>query len=120
MILYAGMVAESQFTGEYCQQGAAQDLMSIKRLLRDRVSTNSQFERMTRRLLGKAEHILGEQRHAKAIQWIAKDLIARTTIRGRAVRHFFDQANERIVALKTITLKMSLRENHGDEAFVRV
>lgn len=92
LILFAGMVAEAQFTGEYCQQGAAQDLMSIKRLLRDRVQTESQFERTSRRLLDKTEHHLRDPRHVKAIEWIAKDLIARTTISGRAVRHFFNQA----------------------------
>ncbi len=92
LILLAGMVAEARFTGQYCQQGAAQDLSNIRRLLQSRASSESQLERLHRRLLDKTEHLLCDQRHAKAIELIAHELIQKTTISGRAVRHFFAQA----------------------------
>jgi hypothetical protein len=92
MILLAGMVAESRFTGRYCTDGAAQDLSFVERLLSKRASNERQLERLTRRMLDKTEHILTDEGHAKAIQFIAEELIRKVTISGRAVRHFFQQA----------------------------
>ena len=42
LILFAGMVAEARFTGQYCQTGATQDLLAIRRLLQDRATSESQ------------------------------------------------------------------------------
>ena len=92
LILFAGMVAEAHFTGKYCEQGANQDLLAIQRLLCDRASNQSQFERRQRRLLDKTEHVLHDEGHARAIELIARELIEKSTISGRAVRHFFNQA----------------------------
>ncbi len=92
LILFAGMVAESQFTGKYCERGAAEDLRLIARLLEDRVSTQKQFDRLHRRLLDKTEHELSDEVNANAIELIAKELIEKETISGRAVRHFYGQA----------------------------
>ena len=86
------MVAESQFTGKYCERGAAEDLRLIARLLEDRVSTQKQFDRLHRRLLDKTEHELSDEVNANAIELIAKELIEKETISGRAVRHFYGQA----------------------------
>jgi ATP-dependent Zn protease len=94
LILLAGMVAEARFTGQYCQQGATQDLGKIRRLLHNRASSENQLERLQRRLLDKTEHLLRDERHAKAIELIAGELIQKTTISGRAVRHFFEQAEK--------------------------
>ncbi|MGZ0174016.1 MAG: M50 family metallopeptidase [Planctomycetales bacterium] len=92
LILLAGMVAESRFTGRYCADGAAQDLSHVERLLLTRANNERQLERLTRRMLDKTEHVLTNERHAKAIQLIAEELVRKVTISGRAVRHFFEQA----------------------------
>jgi ATP-dependent Zn protease len=94
LILLAGMVAESHFTGEYCPQGASQDLRYVEQMLRQRVSSEKQLEKLSRRMLDKTEHLLQDKGHAKAIVLIAEDLIQRTTISGRAVRHFFEMAEK--------------------------
>ena len=92
LILFAGMVAEARSTGQYCHQGASQDIRAIERMLEDRARNESQMVKLQRRLLDKAEHILHDEGHSHAIELIARELIEKTTISGRAVRHFFDQA----------------------------
>jgi ATP-dependent Zn protease len=94
LVLFAGMVAEARFTGQYCQQGAMGDLRSIKRLLQCRANSESQLDRLQRRMLDKTEHTLSDARHRKAIELIANELIEKSTVSGRAVRHFFDQATK--------------------------
>lgn len=92
VILFAGMVAEAQFTGRYCEAGAAEDLSTIRRLLCRRVSSEKQHERLKRRLLARTEHLLGDQGTALAVEMVAKELMQKQTISGRAVRHFYQQA----------------------------
>jgi len=92
LILLAGMVAESHYTGTYCQQGAAQDLRDVKRMLQQRASSERQRERLERRLLDKTEYLLSDTSHAKAIELIRAELEKKETISGRAVRHLYDQA----------------------------
>lgn len=94
MILFAGMVAEARYTGQYCQQGARQDLLTIKRLLCDRVSSQSQHDRIHRRLLDKTEHILSRNGHPQAIELIANELMQKATISGRAAVHFYEQTKQ--------------------------
>lgn len=96
MILLAGMVAESRFTGRYCTDGAGQDLSFVERLLSTRANNDRQLERLTRRMLDKTEHVLTNERHAKSIQLIAEELVRKVTISGRAVRHFFEQAKREV------------------------
>ncbi len=92
LILFAGMVAESHFTGQYNEQGAKQDLSTAYRMLEQRANNEKQLDRTRKRLLDKTDHILSEDGHAKAIELIADELIAKETVSGRAVRHFFKQA----------------------------
>ena len=92
LILLAGMVAESHFTGEYCTRGANQDLLAAKRLLQTRASNERQFERLLRRMLDRTEHELADDAHAAAVEQIAAELLARTTISGRSVQHIYEQA----------------------------
>jgi len=92
LILLAGMVAEARFTGEYCGRGAAQDLRMVRSLLASRAGSIRQLERLEKRFLSKTEHLLYETAHAKAIHWIAAELIAKTTISGRAAKHLFNQS----------------------------
>ena len=92
MIMFAGMVAESHFTGQYCPAGAGEDLRSIVRLLRTRPGTDRQLEKAQRRMLDKTEHLLSDDATSQAIRMIAEELLAKTTISGRAVKHFLQQS----------------------------
>jgi len=92
MILLAGMVAESQITGQYCQQGAAQDLRFVRRMLQTRNDGERQIQRLEKRLLSKTEHHLLDTETWKAVEVIAAELIKSQTISGRAVRHLYEQA----------------------------
>jgi len=94
LILFAGMVAEAQFTGAYCPRGAASDLRAIERLLSTRANTERQFEKLHRRLLDKTEYMLGDEVHKKAIQSVAEQLLEHETIKGRLVKHYLNQAIE--------------------------
>ena len=94
LILFAGMVAEAQFTGQYCPHGAATDLRSIEKLLSTRANTQRQLEKLHRRLLDKTEHVLSDEIHSKAVRWVAEQLILHQTIKGRMVKHFLNQATE--------------------------
>ncbi|MEZ6076755.1 MAG: M50 family metallopeptidase [Pirellulaceae bacterium] len=96
LILLAGMVAESQCTGEYCRQGASQDLQAVRRLLsHNRAHNERQLERLEQRLIDKTEHLLNEAAALEAIRLIAVELLAKTTLSGRAVRHLLTQAQQR-------------------------
>ena len=92
VILFAGMVAEAHFTGRYCEAGAAEDLRAIRRLLCRRVRSDKQHERLKRRLLARTEHLLGDEGTALAVELVARELMQKKTISGRAVRHFYQQA----------------------------
>jgi len=93
LILLAGMVAEARFTGQYCPRGAAQDLQAARRLLATRAGRERQVERLERRLLDKTEHLLNDPAHVAAMESVVAELVQKTTISGRAVRHFFSQAS---------------------------
>jgi hypothetical protein len=95
LILLAGMVAESRFTGRYCTDGASQDLRNVERLLSTRARNERHLARLVRRLIDKTEHVLGEQGHAEAVESIAQELLRKVTISGRAVRHLFELAVRR-------------------------
>ncbi len=92
LILLAGMVAESQVTGEYCAAGAAQDLRAVRRLAQTRGGSERQVERLERRALDKTEHILSDAQHWQAVESIVQQLLEHQTISGRAARHLFEQA----------------------------
>lgn len=92
MILLAGMVAESQITGQYCQQGAAQDLRFVRRMLQSRNEGEKQIQRLEKRLLSKTEHHLLDAAQWQAVETIARELIRCETISGRAVKHLYDQS----------------------------
>ena len=92
LIFYGGLVAEGRYRGQYCWVGAGQDLRDIRELCSLRASGEKAIERLERRLLSKAEHILDEPGHWLAIERIAADLMKTPTISGRAARAQFDRA----------------------------
>lgn len=92
LILMAGMAAEAQLSGFYNTAGAEQDMRMARRLAIMRAGSVQQAERLERKLLAKTEHVLADESHWKAVQKIAKDLIERETISGRAAQHWFELA----------------------------
>ncbi|MGB7345328.1 MAG: cell division protein FtsH [Pirellulaceae bacterium] len=98
LILLAGMVAEAHFTGRYCPNGASQDLRAVERLVESRLGANfanqRQFDKLLKRWIGKTQYVLDDPDYRQAIEWIADDLIKKSTVSGRAVRHFFQQATK--------------------------
>lgn len=94
LILFAGMVAQSHVTGNYCHRGAASDLRAVQRLLETRANTEKQFEKLHRRMLEKTEYLLSDDVHRPAIQAVAQALLQQESISGRLVRHFLNQARD--------------------------
>lgn len=95
LILLAGMVAEAHFTEQYCRQGASHDLQAVRQLLASRASNERQLEKLERRMLDKTEHLLSQDAYSAAIKSIALELLQKQTISGRAVKHHFNQAEQR-------------------------
>lgn len=92
LILLGGLAAEARQTGQYCWEGAAQDLRVVRSLANKRAASLKQIERLERRMLDKTEHILEQPGNWQAVQRIAEELLRCSTISGRAVRHLFDEA----------------------------
>jgi len=92
IILLAGMVSESNFTGQYCEQGAAMDLRSVDRLLESRVRTERQLEKVRKRMLSKTELLLSEEANGKAVKAVADELLEKGNVSGRLVKHHLSQA----------------------------
>lgn len=92
LILLGGPAAEARFTGRYCWEGASQDLRGVRALVQRRAAGQRQAERLERRMLDKAEHILDQPPVWLAVERIAAELLRCSTISGRAARHLFDEA----------------------------
>lgn len=92
LILLAGMVAEESVTGRYCESGAASDLRIVRGLLRNRPGSERQLAKIEKRLLEKTAYLLDDDEHRQAIESIAKELLMKTTISGRAARHFYNMS----------------------------
>lgn len=92
LIMLAGMVAEAFFTGEYCEQSASHDLRAVARLLEQRAATQRRFEKIHRRMLEKTEHVLGDAAHRQAVEAVASELLEKSSVSGRLVRHHLNQA----------------------------
>ena len=85
-----GIAAEARHTGAYAWDGAARDQQYVRRLAVQRAGER-QAERLVRRLLAKAEHLIAQDGHWRAVELIAAELLRRGAISGRAARHLFDQ-----------------------------
>lgn len=90
LIALAGVAAEARHTGRYCWEGAQQDLQGVQRLASLRAG-DQKWERLTRRMLSKVEHMLEQEEHWQAVNAIAAELIKHGEISGRSARHFFEQ-----------------------------
>ena len=92
LILLGGPAAEARHTGQYDWAAAAQDLRDVRALSKTRAGGERQVERLERRMLDKAEHILDKPGVWRAAERIADELIRQTTISGRAARHLFEDS----------------------------
>jgi ATP-dependent Zn protease len=91
LILLGGPAAEARCTGRYDWGGASQDMRDVRSLTQRRAASERQVDRLERRLLDKAEHILDQPGVWLAVERIANELLRCTTISGRAARHLFDE-----------------------------
>src|SRR5436305_10153442 len=67
LIALAGLAAEAIYTGEYAWDEAARDRRYALDLALQRAGTARKAERLERRLLSKAEHILGQAGNWRAV-----------------------------------------------------
>ena len=91
LIALGGVAAEARHTGTYAWDMADRDLQYVRDLAVRRAGER-QAERLERRLLAKAEHLLAKDGYWRAVELIAAELLRRGSISGRAARHLFDQA----------------------------
>jgi ATP-dependent Zn protease len=90
LIALGGIAAEAIHTGDYAWDGAARDRQYVHGLAVQRAGER-QAERLERRMLAKAEHLLGQAGHWRAVELIAAELMLRGVISGRAARHLFER-----------------------------
>lgn len=91
LILFAGIVAEARYTGKYNWAGAQQDMYGIRQLSRSRGSSEKQVERLQHRWLDKTEYLVNDDKTWQAIEAVAKELVQRRSVSGRAVHHIVSQ-----------------------------
>jgi ATP-dependent Zn protease len=91
LISLGGVAAEAIHTGDYAWGAAERDLRYVRDLAVRRAGER-QVERLERRLLRKAEHMLSQAEYRRAVGLIAGELRRCGTISGRAARHLFEQA----------------------------
>jgi hypothetical protein len=91
LIALAGLAAEARHTGVYEREAAGRDLRYARGLSLRRAGNDRQAERLERRLLGKAEHLLDRGANWRAVVRIAEALLASGEISGRQARHLYDE-----------------------------
>jgi ATP-dependent Zn protease len=92
LIALAGLAAEARFTGAYGREGAARDLLYVRGLLVERAGSERAAERLERRMLAKAEHLLGQEANWRAVERLAAELVRLGEISGRSARHLFEES----------------------------
>ncbi len=92
LIALAGAAAEARRTGVYAWGGAARDQAYVEELALQRAGGARQAQRLLRRLLAKAEHLLARQENWRAVERLAAELLHRGEISGRTARHLYEQS----------------------------
>jgi ATP-dependent Zn protease len=90
LIALGGIAAEALHTGNHAWDEAERDLQYVRGLTEQRAGRR-QAERLERRLLAKAEHLLAKPEHWQAVELIAAELLRCGEISGRAARHLFER-----------------------------
>jgi ATP-dependent Zn protease len=93
LIALAGIAAEARFTGIYAWDGAARDQQYVQRLVVQRAGER-RAARLQRRMLAKAEHLLADEGHWRAVELIVAELLQQREISGRTALHLFERACE--------------------------
>jgi hypothetical protein len=92
LIALAGVAAEALHTGEYAWEGAGRDREFVRDLaLRRAGGKERQGERLERRMLAKAEHLLAKEGNWRAVGRIAAELLRQEEISGRMARHLYEE-----------------------------
>jgi ATP-dependent Zn protease len=89
IIALAGPAAEAGFTGEMNWPAAARDHDYAFSLARGRGGDDKRADRLVKRWLAKADHLLGRGQTWDAVERIAAELVRLEEISGRAARHLF-------------------------------
>jgi hypothetical protein len=89
VIALAGPAAEAGLTGEIDWLAAAHDRDYAFDLARGRVGHSRRAERLVKRWLARADHLLGRPEAWEAVERIAAELVQLEEISGRAARHLF-------------------------------
>jgi plasmid stabilization system protein ParE len=92
LIALGGIAAEAIHTGTYGWEEADRDLQYVRDLAERRAGPR-QAERLERRMLAKAEHLLAKPACWRAVEMVAEELLRKGEISGRAARDLFDRAN---------------------------
>ncbi len=92
LIALAGAAAEAQHTGEYAWGAADRDRAYAEELAAERAGDARKAQRLLRRTLAKAEHLLSRDENWHAVETIAAELLRLGEISGRAARHLFEQS----------------------------
>jgi ATP-dependent Zn protease len=90
LIALAGIAAEARLTGTYAWDGARRDQQHVRRLAVQRAGER-RADKLQRRLLAKAEHLLAEEGCWRAVELIATELLRVREISGRTARHLFER-----------------------------
>ena len=96
LIALGGIAAEAIHTGAYAWDEAERDLQYVRDLA-ERRAGRRQIERLERRLLGKAEHLLAKASHWQAVEWIVAEWLKCGEISGRTARHLYELCNSEAV-----------------------
>jgi hypothetical protein len=95
LIAVAGLAAEARRTGKYAWEGATRDYAYAEGLARQRAGGTRQAERLLRRLLAKAEHLLNRDENWQAVERLAAELLRLGEVSGRAARHLYQESQRR-------------------------
>jgi ATP-dependent Zn protease len=92
LIALGGIAAEARHTGEYAWDGAGRDHRHAFALALQRAGDARKAERLIRRLLAKAEHLLAREVNWRTVQRLAAELLRRGEVSGRAARSLYEQS----------------------------
>jgi hypothetical protein len=95
LISLAGLAAEARHTGEYAWEAAGRDHDYAEDLAQQRAGNPRKAQRLLRRLLAKAEHLLNQQANWKAVEQLAAELLRAGEVSGRTARHIYQESLRR-------------------------
>jgi ATP-dependent Zn protease len=92
LISLAGLAAEARHTGTYAWDAAARDQAYAEDLALQRAGGSvRKAQRLLRRMLAKAEYLLGRDGNWRAVERLAAELLRSGEVSGRAARHIYEE-----------------------------